>query len=126
MVDVLVRDEDRVNVLQRKVERGERLRDAAAGNAGVDQNMGVFVADERGVARARAGDGVKFHGSFPLFRFIEIIPQARTIVKKKKPSLERARGKKKRAQDAGKARPAMKPFSPVQTISPAATTPSQT
>ena len=63
----------------------ERLCDAAAGDARVDEKVGIVVTDERGVAGARTGEGVKFHGMIPLYQFTEIIPQPRAIVKKKKP-----------------------------------------
>ena len=85
MVDVLVRDEDTVQIIEREGKRRERLRDAAAGDARVDQNMGVFVADERCVSGARTGKCVKFHGPIPLYQFVRIIPQPRAIVKRKSP-----------------------------------------
>lgn len=85
MVDVLVCDEDAVEIIKCKVQRCERLRDAAAGDARVDEKVGIVVTDERGVASARTGEGVKFHGMIPLYQFTEIIPQPRAIVKKKKP-----------------------------------------
>ena len=126
MVDVLVRDEDAVEIIEREIKHCERLRDAAAGDARVDEKVGIVVTDERGVAGARTGEGVKFHGMIPLYQFTEIIPQPRAIVKKKKPPHGAVRGRRKRCQPAGKASPAMKPFSPVQTMSPAASAPSQT
>ena len=85
MVDVLVCDEDAVEIIKCKVQRCERLRDAAAGDARVDEKVGIVVTDERGVASARTGEGVKFNGMIPLYQFTEIIPQPRAIVKKKKP-----------------------------------------
>ena len=85
MVDVLVRDENAVEVVEREVQHRERLCDAAAGDARVDEKVGIVVTDERGVAGARTGEGVKFHGMIPLYQFTEIIPQPRAIVKKKKP-----------------------------------------
>ena len=85
VVDVLVRDENAVEVVEREVQCCERLRDAAAGDARVDEKVGIVVTDERGVAGARTGEGVKFHGSIPLSLFFKIIPQPRAIVKKKKP-----------------------------------------
>ena len=85
MVDVLVRDENAVEVVEREVQHRERLCDAAAGDARVDEKVGIVVTDERGVASARTGEGVKFHGMIPLYQFTEIIPQPRAIVKKKKP-----------------------------------------
>ena len=126
MVNVLVRDEDTVQIIEREGKCRERLRDAAAGDARVDEKVGIVVTDERGVAGARTGEGVKFHGSIPLSLFFKIIPQPRAIVKKKKPPRGGLRGRRKRCQPAGKASPAMKPFSPVQTMSPAASTPPQT
>ena len=125
VVDVLVRDEDAVEIIEREIKHCERLRDAAAGDARVDEKVGIVVTDERGVAGARTGEGVKFHGSIPLSLFFKIIPQLRAIVKKKKPP-HGGPEREKRGQLAGKASPAMKPFSPVQTMSPAASTPSQT
>ena len=85
MVDVLVCDENAVEIIKRKVQCCERLRDAAAGDARVDEKVSIVVTDERGVAGARTGEGVKFHGSIPLSLFFKIIPQLRAIVKKKKP-----------------------------------------
>ena len=126
VVDVLVCDEDAVEIIKRKVQCCERLRDAAAGDARVDEKVGIVVTDERSVAGARTGEGVKFHGSIPLSLFFKIIPQPRAIVKKKKPRTGALRGREKRGQLAGKESPAIKPFSPVQTMSPAASTPPQT
>ena len=85
MVDVLVCDENAVEIIKRKVQCCERLRDAAAGDARVDEKVSIVVTDERGVAGARTGEGVKFHGMIPLYQFTEIIPQPRAIVKEKKP-----------------------------------------
>ena len=85
VVDVLVRDEDAVEIIEREIKHCERLRDAAAGDARVDEKVGIVVTGERGVAGARTGEGVKFHGMIPLYQFTEIIPQPRAIVKKKKP-----------------------------------------
>ena len=46
MVDVLVRDEDTVQIIEREGKRRERLRDAAAGDARVDEQQRVARAHE--------------------------------------------------------------------------------
>ena len=105
MVDVLVRDENAVEVVERKAQCCERLRDAAAGDARVDEKVGIVVTDERGVAGARTGEGVKFHGMIPLYQFTEIIPQPRAIVKKKKPPHGGCEREKKALSTGGESEP---------------------
>ena len=43
MVDVLVRDEDAVEIIEREIKHCERLRDAAAGDARVDEKVRIVV-----------------------------------------------------------------------------------
>ena len=105
MVDVLVRDENAVEVVEREVQHRERLCDAAAGDARVDEKVGIVVTDERGVAGARTGEGVKFHGMIPLYQFTEIIPQPRAIVKKKKPPHGGCEREKKALSTGGESEP---------------------
>ena len=62
VVGVLVRDEYGGQVAERPPQRAERLLDAAAGDARVDEQQRVARAHERAVAARAAGKRVKFHG----------------------------------------------------------------
>ena len=56
VVGVLMRDEYGGQVAERPPQRAEGLLDAAAGDARVDEKVGIVVTDERGVSPAHTSE----------------------------------------------------------------------
>ncbi len=58
MVGMGVGDEDGVQGFRRQVQGPKGLGHAAAGDAGVHQQMGLFPGDDQGIAAGAAGQGM--------------------------------------------------------------------